>query len=313
MLIRSAYRLALLCTVVTGLLSQAPATNGQDLLAPTELQAQSSAPGDLAISLFWIDNAFGEEGFEIQRRIGDETNPFETIDVVLLENIGSYNDVNLQENTTYSYRVRAVFGVQASDFSNISSATTSYARPNQVADLQGVLVSGDVELSWLDMADNETRFEVERAEVGVSSAFETIAVLEPNTLDYIDETALAGTSYIYRIVPYRFDVQGGAPDTVTIETGVGTVAPRSITVKGRSRREIEVSWTWSTKPRRSWQVQVQRLDINSGMWIDLGKVAADRRRYRDGGLERSTSYTYRIRTVTPSAVSPWIQGSGSTR
>ncbi len=304
----------LLTWTAGGLLAALPIAPlaAQDLTAPSDLTAQASAPGDLAISLFWTDDALDEDGFEIQRRIVDSGADFATIDLVPFANVGSYNDVGLAENTAYEYRIRAVAGAAVGDFSNVDAAQTSYARPDQVTDLTGVLIDGTVLLTWTDNADNETRYEVERVELG-GTAFETIAVLDPDSVSYEDPTPRAGTTYLYRVVPWRFDVDGGRVDVVSIETGAGVAAPRSVVIRNRTRTSLEIGWSYARRPSDRWRVQIQVFDWNTGFWTDLASVQAKRGRYNVTRLTRGTSYQFRLRTVTPAAYSPWVEVSGTTR
>lgn len=296
---------------ISALIGCASSVYGQVPNAPTELVAQASAPGDLAISIFWIDNATNEEGFVIQRREGGVGNPFVTIDVVFVSNISSYNDVGLTEKTTYAYRVLAFNADGDSAYSNVDNATTSWARPLQIADLQGSYANGNVSLSWTDQADNETRFEVERAEEGVSAAYEVIGTLEPNTVTYVDTTAKKGTSYSYRIVPWRYDVMGGAPVTVSIATGTGIKSPTGFTALGKTRTIIELNWKGNFSNRVAFQIQ--RFDFNTSLWSDLGTASFRDRRFFDRGLTTGTFYSYRIRAVTDAAVSPWETASATTK
>ena len=278
--------------------------------APTELTAQASRPGDLAISLFWLDNSTNETHFEIQRSIGDGSGTFETIGTRDF-NINSYNDVGLTENTTYTYRVRAQNAQGDSAYSNLASAKTSYAMPLQVANLVGTVQDGDVHLSWTDAANNETFFAVERAELGVSVAYETIASLPPDSVSYVDTKALDGAIYSYRITPWRFDVAGGAPLTVELQTGPAVTSLRSVSARARSRSAIEI--TWRGEFARNTRVQVQGFDPSTGLWTTLGQVRANDKVFVDSGLQPRTNYTFRLRIVTSTAVSGWSETNATTR
>ncbi|MBT3231849.1 MAG: fibronectin type III domain-containing protein [Calditrichaeota bacterium] len=89
-----------------------------------------STPGNLTatpmntsiIRLQWQDQSFAEEGFTIERSIGDENN-FNPIDVVDA-NISTYLNTGLDESTSYSYRVVAFMEGESSDYSNIATAET---------------------------------------------------------------------------------------------------------------------------------------------------------------------------------------------
>lgn len=278
--------------------------------APSDLTAQASRPGDLAISLFWNDNSTNETIFEIERSIGEGNTVFEAL-ATRDFNISSLNDVGLLENTTYNYRVRAQNAQGNSAYSNVASAKTSYAMPIQVDNLVGTVQDGDVHLSWTDMADNETFFAVERAENGVSVAYETIASLPPDSNSYVDRTALDGASYSYRVRPWRFDVSGGAPLTVDLQTGPALAALRSVAAKAKSRTAIEI--TWRGEFARSSRVQVQGFNLDTGFWETLGQVRASDKKFIDSGLQPRTTYAYRLRLVTPTAVSVWSEVTATTR
>lgn len=100
--------------------------------------------------------------------------------------------MGLAEDTLYFYRVVAFNTDGASAPSNVAFDFTSFARPNQVSGLTGSFANGVTSLSWTDNADNETRFEVERAEEGVDLSYSVIAVLPANATTHQDSTALDG-------------------------------------------------------------------------------------------------------------------------
>src|SRR5262245_2517839 len=75
------------------------------------------------LHLSWIDNSNNEDGFEIERNIG-ENGTFVQI-ATQGANINFYTDDNLAPSTTYCYQVRAFNAVGNSDYSNEACATTS--------------------------------------------------------------------------------------------------------------------------------------------------------------------------------------------
>ena len=83
----------------------------------------SNAISHNEIELNWSDNYDNELNFEVERS-SNPSNNFQLIET-LNSNITSYIDNNgLNSNTTYYYRVRAVNNIGASDYSNITYATT---------------------------------------------------------------------------------------------------------------------------------------------------------------------------------------------
>lgn len=87
--------------------------------APTDLSA--TAVSDSAIDLAWTDNAVSETEFEIERSV--DNGPFEPLTTVGADS-ESYQDMNLDAETEYCYRVRAIQGVEPSGYSNEACATT---------------------------------------------------------------------------------------------------------------------------------------------------------------------------------------------
>jgi fibronectin type 3 domain-containing protein len=279
--------------------------------APANLEAVASFPGDLAITLRWTDTAQDETGFEIQRSIDPGFEVFETVGAINFANVDTFNDVGLAEDTLYFYRVVAFNADGASAPSNVAFDFTSFARPNQVSGLTGSFADGVTALSWTDNADNETRFEVERAEEGVDTSYSVIAVLPANATTYQDSTALDGASYSYRITPYRFDVAGGAPETVSIVTGPPISGPTSIKTRPTSKASIEI--TWKGRFNRATLLQIQRFNPDLGFWVTVGTVSARDGRFTDTGLARRTAYNYRLRAATDTAVSIFVTTVGTTR
>ncbi len=285
-------------------------------IAPSQLEAQASYPGDLAISLTWVGSSSGGTVWEIERCQGADCSDFTLLATRDASIWGPwYNDVGLNEVTTYSYRVRAVNASGASDYSNVAWAITSYARPDgQASNLVGTFVDGAVQLTWTENATNETRFEIERYEVnGGETAFSVIDTVPPDTTSYVDSSALSGTSYIYRVVPWRHDIFGGAPDTVTVETGAGIAAPEAFKAVVAPPTSVRLSWRGTFAAGTQVVVQRENCDIYGCYgWLTIGTVDASTRRFTDSALSRATTYTYRIRAVSTASVSPFTNSIAVT-
>jgi hypothetical protein len=105
---------SVICVTITGCGGGPGAPN-----PPSSLSA--IAISNVQINLSWIDNSNDENGFRIERS-NDGVN-FTQIATVGA-NVTTYNNIGLQPNTTYWYRVRAYNGNGDSAYSNVASATT---------------------------------------------------------------------------------------------------------------------------------------------------------------------------------------------
>jgi gliding motility-associated-like protein len=161
--------------------------------APNGLQ--TSASTDLAdVTLKWVDNSYNETTFEIERSVNGT-------DFTLIGTVGTdvttYIDKTLPLGAYY-YRVRAKSDNGYSFYSNTSYIKTNIF-PATPSALFGIALStSGVKLSWVDLADDEIGYVIERSLNGVDfSNVATVYGININT--YNDLGLSAGTAYYYRI------------------------------------------------------------------------------------------------------------------
>ncbi|GEM_PF-6370222 len=179
---------------------------------PTNLLADPTGPHSIAVR--WIDNANNEDGYLIERADGlcSATSIFVAIaNAAAAQGSGSvvtYIDNSVQAATSYCYRVRAFNSQGSSAYSNADDATTpSESTPNTptslTADPNGLI---SVVVSWTDNADNESGYEVERADglCSANSVFVQITTVSAvggsgTKIIFIDNSLQSAKSYCYRV------------------------------------------------------------------------------------------------------------------
>jgi hypothetical protein len=108
----------------TGITVSATLNVGAGLLPPVAPAALNAvAASSTRINLTWTDTSDNEVAFSIER--SSDAVSFTAIGTVAA-NVSSYADVNLKQNKTFYYRVRAFNSAVNSTYSNTASARTSH-------------------------------------------------------------------------------------------------------------------------------------------------------------------------------------------
>ncbi|MEP6682728.1 MAG: T9SS type A sorting domain-containing protein, partial [Parafilimonas sp.] len=94
--------------------------NTTSLINPTGLIVTDAKRN--SVSLRWADKSFDETGFQVWRA-DSSSGTYKLINTVAA-NTTTYSDLNLLQNRTYYYIVRAVKNTANSDYSNVAVATT---------------------------------------------------------------------------------------------------------------------------------------------------------------------------------------------
>ena len=171
--------------------------------APSGLTAQAVSSSQ--INLAWTDNSSDETGFKIERCTGAGCSSFAQIATVGA-NVTSYANTGLAAATSYSYRVRAYNAGGDSTYSNTATAITeaSTSPPAAPSSLTAQAVSSSqINLAWVDNADNEQGFKIERCTGSKCTNFAQIATVGAGVTTYANTGLSARTTYRYRVRAYN--------------------------------------------------------------------------------------------------------------
>lgn len=285
---RTSYEYRVIPRNVTGV---GPASNVAAVTTPT---APPAAPTNLAatavgaaeIRLDWTDNAANESGFELQRAVG-AGGAFDTI-VQLVANVQTFPDIKLAEKTLYRYRVRALRGEVASDWSAEASATTSGAPPTAPTNLAArTLGATSVRLDWVDNATNEDSLRVERKN---GATFVRVAVLPPNSITYdvIELTPL--TSYTFRVVAINAAGESPSVEVNVTTPGTAPTAPTQLTGSALAWNRVRLFWTDTSNDETSFDILRQH--NQESVFFSVG---ANVEAFTDTTVVGSTTYNYSVR------------------
>lgn len=209
------------------------------MFSPAALGA-INAPGNLtvtkatydSITMIWSDNASNEDGYCVQR-FDPSISDWVTISPQLAKDVTSYTDTGLQQGTTYEYRVYAYAqstnAIDFSSYSNTASGTTMAQLtvptvPAAPTNLTAVSTSSSsIVLYWVDNANNEDGFRVERQESG-TGIWAVVTVAAADAMTFTDTGLAPGTKYFYRVVAYNNAGESNLSNTADATTE-GTAPP----------------------------------------------------------------------------------------
>ena len=206
--------------------------------APSNLVASTVSNSEIDIS--WSDNSTDEDGFKIERRLG-QTGTWNEI-AQTGPNVTSFNNTGLPASTEYCYRVRAFNAGGNSGYSNIDCATTNPNVPNAPSNLIAIVNQNplSVELNWTDNSDNEDGFVIERDSPVAN--FVVIDTVGQNVTTFVDTTVTI-TTYIYRVK--AFNISGDSPYSDTAQVFV-PVELTSFTANAQ-QNGVMLKWVTATE------------------------------------------------------------------
>ncbi|MTI39281.1 reprolysin-like metallopeptidase [Fulvivirga lutimaris] len=185
-------------------------------LETTEVTATSA-------SLAWQDDNDSKDSFTIEK--ASETGSFEFL-ISVSESETIYTDESVDPATIYRYRVKTLSGGKESKYSDELTVETLPLPPAAPDDLILDLISLErINLTWVDNADNEDGFVLERS-VGDNSNFELLDSLSADILSYQDLTLGEPDVYFYRIKAFNIGGESPYSDEVSESSLVLNTADR---------------------------------------------------------------------------------------
>jgi fibronectin type 3 domain-containing protein len=273
--------------------------------APTDLKAE--LVGTSTAHLTWSDNSTEETGFEIERKRG--TGSF-ALRARVGGNATSWDDQELDLNSTYTYRVRATNAGATSGYTNEAKTTTPPPIPEGPDRLTASVRSQtEIRLDWPDLTDVEEGYRVERKQA--NGSFEVIAELPADTESCPDTGLVPNTTYTYRVQAYnRTGSSSYSPEATVTTLPNAPAAPDGLTATGTSPAEITLTWNDRSSSETGFKIERKKSD---GTFAEIGSVAADVTRHVDKALKSKSTYTYRVRAYNTGGSSPYsAEKSGTT-
>ncbi|MDD5652813.1 MAG: fibronectin type III domain-containing protein, partial [Candidatus Omnitrophica bacterium] len=256
--------------------------------APSGLTASAVSASE--VDLNWKDNANNEAGFWVERHLEGEE--FAVIAIVNAD-VVNFQDIGISPNTRFYYRVRAYNAVGESDYSNTVNAKTPQSTPVAPTAL-GVSISSatQIRITWVDNANNEDGFKVERS-LNPDSGFAQIATTFANTNIFDDTNINLDNTYYYRVCAFNdagnseYTNVGTAPVNPAIPLAPGGLVATAISSSG-----INLAWVDNSDNETGFKIERR---IEGGNFTEIRILNAGENTYSDTQLSEQTKYYYRVR------------------
>ncbi|MCK4695499.1 MAG: hypothetical protein KAT74_07040, partial [Candidatus Cloacimonetes bacterium] len=264
--------------------------------APTNLQIDQLTTCEISIT--WNDNSDGEEGFKIDRKIGNgnwinnygivSANTEEWIDTLPV-----FNEINY-------YRVFAFAGNNYSLFIEGDVNNIILAPSNFVAIQQNVHT---FDLSWLDNCDFEEGFKIERKID--NSNWSLIATLPDNTTSFTDDLNMRNRGWetvYYRL--YAF-YQDNSSDMIETNCNIYFPAPSNLTYQNINLYTIQLNWIYSSYGEDGFKIDKK---VGNDDWqIEYGIVTNSFFEWIDESAEINQTLKYRVYAFSGENTSDFIE------
>ena len=275
---------------------------------PTNLSAVAVSSSQ--INLSWTDASNNESGFEVFRST-DNANFSKIADVGA--NVTTYVNAGLNASTRYYYYVGSQRGGTPSRTkSNTADATTQSGLPNAPARLTAnATSSSQINLSWADLSDNETGFEIERSTDNRN--YSKIADVGAGTTTYANTGLVSNTQYCYRVRAKNGAGNSGYTDPACATTQAPPVTiprpPSGLTATATSSSQINLGWTDNASDETGFEIERSTDGTN---FAKIAEVGANTTTYSSTGLNASTRYWYRVRANNSAGTSSYTNVADAT-
>jgi hypothetical protein len=256
------------------------------------------------VDLTWTSNVTGVVNYRVTRTL-----PVAQPAVLLPASATNYADAGVAPGTSYTYKVEAM-GAGTAVLATATTTATTLAVPMAPTAATAVANGVQVTVSWLDNANNEDGFVVERAPVlnGTVGAYQQIpgvgTFLAPNTLSFLDTSPLEAQTSVYRVKAINL-VTGDSAYANTNNVTVGLFAPTNVAAVAITppppnslTNSIRVNVSWTDVSQKETSYKVERLGLNGNTWtVVAAALPANSVSFQDAFNDAGNSRTLQYRVT----------------
>ncbi|GAB5524622.1 MAG: hypothetical protein Roseis2KO_24940 [Roseivirga sp.] len=254
------------------------------LAAPTEL---NGVGGYQRVGLWWKETTLEEHGFVIERSENDQQN-FIAIDSVG-PNVTGFEDLTVDWETTYFYRVRAYKGSEyTSDYSNVKELVTEAFPVSTPTGVTATIETNGITLRWDAQSFEYTSYVLERSK---NSPDDFRALVNTTLTLFADQSTDGPATYYYRLRAKWNNFISEYSDTVEIEVpwNLRLRAPGDLTGTVISMNQIDLSWTDNSFDEDNFVIARK---VNQEDFETIASVPVNQTTYSDTGVDAAQTLEY---------------------
>lgn len=251
---------------------------------PTDIALEE---GSTAITLAWIDVSTSADNVSIERKTG--MGSFSVIATVATGD-QTYSDSTVSEDVDYTYRIRAT---RSSDDINSGYSDEVVGRLSSKApiDMTAFPVSATtkIDLSWTDVATDESSYSIERSDDG-DSGWTVIHTTAPNVSFYEDNVGSNDSKRYYRVRAARTSDSSFSDYSNIVSATTAPAKPTDLAVN-RSGNALTLTWLNSSSTNTEFRVERARGDE-----VPFQIAVVSPASFNDSNIYPEYTYVYRVRS-----------------
>jgi len=238
------------------------------------------------IELTWNDNSEGEEGYKIDKKVGENDWIIEY--KTLNSNVTNYTD-NAEINEVIQYRVYAYYGDEISGYAITGDIDNSIPEPSNLEYTKINIYT--IKLNWEDNSTGEQGFKIDKKVASQEWQVE-YGVVNNDIIEWIDYEAEINESIQYRIYAYFVDEFSQFVNTDIINNDLPS--PSDIHYENLTISGIKLMWQDNSNGEEGFKIDKQ---INSSAWImKYGIVSENTHEWIDNNAGINDAINYRVYT-----------------
>lgn len=179
------------------------------------------------------------------------------------------------------------------------------------------LSTASIGLTWVDNANDESGFNIERApDVGGSAGtYAQVATVGANVTTFTNTGLAAGTRYWYRVQASNATGTSAYTNAAAATTLLPPLpaAPSALAASGVSGTQVNLTWADNASDESGYRIE-RAPDAGGapGTFAEIATVGASVTTYASTGLAPSTTYWYRVRAYNAAGTSAYSNSASGT-